>query len=74
MRGSLTCSYPGCERHPSKGDDVIRISAKGPGQPFIGRCREHLGADVPPDLEDAMGTAKRLAPHLSPDNPVIEAD
>lgn len=70
MKGSLTCSYPGCERHPSKGDDIIRISAKGPGEPFVGRCREHLGADVPPDLEASMDVAKRVGPSLSPENPL----
>ena len=41
MRGTFTCSFPGCERHPSKGDTILRISAK-PG-PFIGRCSEHFG-------------------------------
>lgn len=43
MRGNLTCSFPGCERHPSKGDTILRISAK-PG-PFVGRCSEHFGPD-----------------------------
>ena len=43
MRGNLTCSFPGCERHPSRGDTIIRISAK-PG-PFVGRCSEHYGPD-----------------------------
>lgn len=44
MRGNLTCSFPGCERHPSRGDTIIRISAK-PG-PFVGRCSEHYGPDA----------------------------
>jgi hypothetical protein len=39
----LTCSYPGCERHPSKGDTILRISATGPGRKFVGRCAEHYG-------------------------------
>jgi hypothetical protein len=71
VRGSLTCSFPGCERHPSKGDDIVRISAKGPGEPFIGRCREHLGVDVPADLEAAMDFAREVAPTLTPENPVV---
>jgi len=37
------CSYPGCDRHPSKGDTILRISATGPGQKFVGRCAEHYG-------------------------------
>jgi len=37
----MECSFPGCDRHPSKGDTILRISAK-PG-PFIGRCPEHFG-------------------------------
>lgn len=69
----LSCSYPGCERHPSRGDDIIRVSAKGPGQPFVGRCREHLGAEVPPELDASMDAAKRLAPNLSAARPVITA-
>jgi hypothetical protein len=47
----MECSFPGCEAHPSKGDTIHRISAKGPGQPFIGRCEKHLGAEVPADLK-----------------------
>lgn len=39
----FTCSFPGCERHPSKGDTILRISAKGKGMPFVGRCSEHYG-------------------------------
>lgn len=44
------CSFPGCDRHPSKGDTIIRISAKGPGQEFVGRCEEHYGDDSGPSL------------------------
>lgn len=42
---NLTCSFPGCDAHPSKGDTIIRISATGPGEPFIGRCAKHYGPD-----------------------------
>jgi hypothetical protein len=41
----LECSFPGCDRHPSKGDTILRISKKGPGQRFVGRCEEHYGSD-----------------------------
>lgn len=55
----LSCSFPGCECHPSKGDDILRISAKGRGEPFVGRCREHYGAEIPADLAQSMAYAKR---------------
>jgi RF-1 domain len=48
---SFGCSFPGCERHPSKGDTIIRISAKGEGQPFIGRCAEHYGDESGAQIE-----------------------
>ncbi len=57
---NLECSYPGCQRHPSKGDDILRISAKGKGMPFIGRCREHYGDRVPDDLEWSIKLAKAV--------------
>lgn len=41
----MGCSFPGCDRHPSKGDTILRISKKGPGQRFVGRCEEHYGSD-----------------------------
>lgn len=55
----LSCSFPGCDCHPSKGDDILRISAKGRGEPFVGRCREHYGAEIPADLAQSMAYAKR---------------
>ena len=64
---SLECSFPGCDRHPSKGDDILRINAKG--VPFVGRCRKHYGAEIPADLADDLDFARR-AP-LSPDSPVV---
>lgn len=41
----FSCSFPGCDRHPSKGDTILRISAKG--QLFVGRCEDHYGEDGP---------------------------
>lgn len=52
----LTCSFPGCDRHPSKGDTVLRISKKGPGEKFVGRCAEHFGpgGDVRAATDEAV--------------------
>lgn len=41
MAKNFGCSFPGCDRHPSKGDTILRISAKG--VPFVGRCEHHYG-------------------------------
>lgn len=49
---SYICEYPGCERHPSRGDAIFRTSPKG--GPFRGRCHEHLDVPLPPDMEDFM--------------------
>jgi hypothetical protein len=43
MARNFGCTYPGCEKHPSKGDTIYRISPK-PG-PFVGRCKEHSNVD-----------------------------
>lgn len=48
MTSLFGCSFPGCDRHPAKGDTILRISAKG--TPFVGRCEEHYGDDTGPDL------------------------
>jgi hypothetical protein len=61
---NLTCSYPGCDRHPSKGDTILRISVKGPGQPFIGRCAEHYGPGGHEQAEkDERAAAAAIADH-----------
>lgn len=34
------CKRKGCKKHPSKGDNILRVSPKG--YPFEGLCVEHL--------------------------------
>jgi hypothetical protein len=55
------CSFPGCDRHPSKGDTILRISAKG--GPFVGRCAEHYGHEDGQRLAEGYEAevARRLA-------------
>lgn len=38
------CAAAGCDRHPAKGDTIIRISPKG--EPFQGLCEEHIDKSV----------------------------
>lgn len=46
----MTCEVEGCERGPqTDGSTLFRVSPKGKGQKFVGRCREHL--ETPPDPE-----------------------
>lgn len=33
------CAWEDCTRHPAKGDDIKRVSAKG--KDFVGVCAEH---------------------------------
>lgn len=57
---SMGCSFPGCDRHPSKGDTILRISAKG--APFVGRCVEHYGSKEGVNLaRSAEKTARQAA-------------
>lgn len=54
---SFGCSFPGCDRHPSKGDTILRISAKGKGMPFVGRCAEHYGSEEGRELARSAESA-----------------
>lgn len=56
---SMGCSFPGCERHPSKGDSILRISAKG--VPFVGRCVEHYGDESGAEMARQDEKAARSA-------------
>jgi len=56
---SMACSFPGCERHPSKGDTILRISAKG--VPFVGRCEKHYGGEDGEQLARGAEEAARAA-------------
>ena len=38
-----------CGKGPVEGVSLFRVNAKG--QPFVGRCRAHLGASAPVDPE-----------------------
>ena len=66
---TLECSFPGCDRHPSKGDTIHRISAKG--TPFVGRCDDHLGREL--ELGEATALAAAKSVRLE-DGPVQHLD
>lgn len=53
------CSFPGCDRHPRKGDTILRISAKGAA--FVGRCEDHYGDETGPELARSAEAAAREA-------------
>lgn len=42
---SFGCSFPGCDRHPAKGDTILRVSKEG--LPFVGACVGHYGEGGP---------------------------
>lgn len=54
------CSFPGCDRHPRNGDTILRISAKGKGMVFVGRCEEHYGDESGPELARGAEDAARV--------------
>lgn len=58
---SYGCSFPGCDRHPSKGDTILRISAKG--GPFVGRCADHYGNEEGAIMAEADERA--VAEHMA---------
>lgn len=47
MAGDYSCSHPTCHRTPGDGT-IHRISPKG--ERFVGRCEEHLGRPVDPEV------------------------
>lgn len=40
------CAARGCEKTVEDGIVLTRVSPKGPGQPFVGLCDEHLDKTV----------------------------
>lgn len=50
------CSFPGCES-----TTTFRVSPKGPGSPYVGRCRNHL-----PDDFVMEPTIKRIVETFEP--------
>ncbi len=63
---SLGCSFPDCDRHPSRGDTILRISAKG-GK-FVGRCVEHYGSEEGRELARAAEAAAAASPSPAPED------
>ena len=48
MATSDPCEFPGCNRGLATGHALYRTSPKG--QPFFGRCAEHMGEPVDPGV------------------------
>lgn len=44
----MVCAEEGCERGIATGHALYRISPKGPGQKFIGKCEEHFKGEPNP--------------------------
>lgn len=66
----LVCAQEGCENGLATGHALQRVSPKGPGQKFVGKCDEHFDGQMDPvalviqqDNHDDTPSAKAVRDH-----------